>query len=172
MNELIQADQRVGAKTAAMLTGKSTRTILRWVTAGEIQSVMVGNGRPGIANTRHLFDLSSLAPHIPVKMTKKFIQSVMKAEAGDAQCLMDVALYFLSCKQPSVALLWYEEAAAKGHSSAMNSLSECYLKGLGTRRNDALGLKWLAEAAIHGNAIAQAKIETLSLLLSDNGVDL
>jgi TPR repeat protein len=171
MTEFIQADQRVGAKTAAMLTGKCARTIRRWAAIGEIQSVMVGNGRQGAANTKHLFDLSSLAPHIPVKMTKKFIQSVMKAEAGDTKCLVDVAAHFLSCKQPSVAILWFEEAAAKGDASAMNTLSECYLKGLGTERNDALGLKWLGEAAIHGNAIAQAKIETLSLLLSDNGVD-
>ncbi|MCK9187853.1 hypothetical protein [Acidithiobacillus sp.] len=61
-----------------------------------------------------------------------------------------------------MAILWYEEAAAKGDASAMNSLSECHLKGLGTERNIALGLKCLDEASIYGNALAQAKIETLS----------
>jgi len=67
--------------------------------------------------------------------------SIMKAEAGDTKCLVDVAAYFLSCKQSSVTIFGYEEVAAKGDASAMNSQSECYLKGLGTERNDALEFK-------------------------------
>lgn len=169
MDNPVQAEQRVNIKTAAMLTGKCAHTLRKWAARGLVESVMASNGRPGNFNSRQLFDLASLAPHTPARLTKKFIQTLLKAEKGDVESIMAVAEHLLSCGPSSLVIPWYEEAATKGDPTAMNTLSECYFRGFGVKRNDALGLKWLSEAAIHGNVSAQSKVDTLALLLSDNG---
>lgn len=52
----------------------------------------------------------------------------------------------------------FTEAAEQGYSLAQLNLADLYQRGLGVRRDEAVGLMWLVKAANLGNASAQYRL--------------
>jgi len=156
-----QARHYVSTQTAAMLTGKSVRTLQRWQDEGTLHGVEMDGVRRGAGGIKLMLYLDSLAPYIPVPLDDKKKAMMTRADSGEAEAINEVGLYFYAAEQYGIAAPWFQAAAGKGHADAMELLSTCYLKGLGVEKCLALGLKWLGEAAAHGHAIAQFKIDSM-----------
>ena len=84
-----------------------------------------------------------------------------QADAGDAQAQADIGQWFFEAGRQSVAVYWFELAAAQGQADAMQCLGQCYAAGAGVARNDNMALMWIAKAAAHGHAIAQRQMAGL-----------
>lgn len=151
----------ISTQTASMLTGKSTKTLYRWVDSGAIPATQTDDLQQGVVGGKLLFDLRILAQHIPTELTDDFIEAVLRAEAGKADGMNEVGLFFYGARQYGIAIGWFEAAAKKGHLNAMDWLSDCTINGLGVEKNDAKAIQWLGKAAEHGHLIAKAKLAIL-----------
>lgn len=156
------ASALVGTQTAAMLTGKTIRTINNWLESGILSGKQVSAER-GPSGLLWKISLSSLIPFIPVPVNDEEREAMLLADAGDTDARNEVALHFFTADQYGIAVPWFEAAAAKGHADAMEWLATCHFKGLGVEKNQAMGLKWLGEAAVRGHAIAGFKIDSMNL---------
>ena len=148
----------IGTKTAAMLTGKTIRTIINWVESGAIKGEVVS-----ASNLPHgqiwEIDISGLAEHIPTELTEELLTCIQKAENGDAAATVCVAILLYKPESYAIALDWFALAAKRGDADAMYWLSEMYLKGHGVKANFATALRWMATAAEHGSQSAQARVD-------------
>ncbi|MGC9129154.1 MAG: hypothetical protein ACP5GA_10565 [Acidithiobacillus sp.] len=151
----------ISTQTAALLTGKSVRTLQRWADEGHIRGLEKDGERRGAGGVKLLIELPSLIPHLSLALDAERMATIVAADTGAADALREVGLYFLAEDQAATALLWLEAAAAKGDSDAMDWLSRCYFQGVGVESNVALGLKWLGEAAARGHTLALQKIQAL-----------
>lgn len=160
MNSPSSSPLFVSTPTAALLTGKSVRTIHNWLESGVIQGMEAPAAHlPGGLMRR--IELSSIAEYIPTEMTKDFMESVRLADTGDAEGMNSVGLFFFESKAYPIAVTWFEAAAKKGHADAMDWLSTCYLNGMGVEKDHQRGAQWLSNAAAAGHRIAQAKLRSL-----------
>lgn len=150
----------VCTQTAALLTGKTDRTIINWLESGAVKGKTVHAGHLPRGQTWKI-DLSSMAEHIPTELTGEFIESVKKAEAGDARETTNVAIYFSRSGAHKIAVHWFELAAKRGDADAMNWLWDCYYHGYGVEPDFAVAIQWLGKAAKQGSAMAQAIVEGL-----------
>ena len=149
------------AQTAALLTGKTDRTIINWLESGTIKGKTVHAGHLPRGQIWKI-DLSSMAEHIPTELTGEFIESVKNAEAGDAQETTNVATYFYrSPATQKIAVNWFELAAKRGNADAMNWLWDSYYHGYGVEPDFAVAIQWLGKAAKQGSMMAQATVEGL-----------
>ena len=150
----------VSTQTAALLTGRSVRTVHNWLESGVILGKNAQAAHiPGGLMRR--IDLSSIAANVPTKMTDDFLECVRQADIGDADGMNNVGTYFYGSKEFKIAVGWFEAAAKKGHADAMEWLSICYINGTGIEKNHALGVQWLGKAADLGHRIAKAKLQAL-----------
>ena len=150
----------VSTQTAALLTGKSVRTIHNWLESGVIRGKDVQAAHiPGGLMRR--IDLSSIAANVPTEMTDEFRECVRQVDAGDADGMNNVGTYFYRSKEYKIAVTWFEAAAKKGHADAMELFSMCYINGIGVEKNHALGIQWLGKAAALGHSVAKAKLQAL-----------
>jgi len=163
MSDRSQTRHYVNTQTAAMLTGKSVRTLQRWRDDGSLHGMEMEGVRRGAGGIKLMLDLDSLAPHISIPLDDEKKLMMTRADNGEAEAMNEVGLYFYAAEQYGIAVPWFQAAADKGHADAMELLSTCYIKGLGVEKSHALGLKWLGEAAAHGHAIAQFKVNSLNL---------
>ena len=83
---------------------------------------------------------------------------VLRADAGDADAQSDIGQLFSNAGKHKCALYWFQQAAQKGNSDAMQWLGRCYISGEGVPKDDNLGIMWIAKAAAHGHVIAQAQM--------------
>ena len=124
MNTSNHAPLFISTQTAALLTGKTIRTIHNWLESGSIEGKTVHAAHlPGGQLVR--VDISSMAEQIPTELTDEFLACVKNAEAGDAQETTNVATYFYrrSATQ-KIAVNWFELAAKRGNADAMEWLWE------------------------------------------------
>jgi TPR repeat protein len=151
----------ISTQTAALLTGKTIRTIHNWLESGSIKGKAIEAGHlPGGQLVR--IDVSSMAEQIPTELTSEFIESVKNAEAGDAQETTNVATYFYrSPATQKIAVNWFELAAKRGNADAMNWLWDSYYHGYGVEPDFAVAIQWLGKAAKQGSMMAQATVEGL-----------
>jgi len=151
----------ISTQTAALLTGKSIRTIHNWLESGTIKGKTVEAGHlPGGQLVR--VDIASMAKHIPTELTDEFLECVKSAEAGDAQETTNVATYFYkSADTQKIAVSWFELAAKRGNADAMNWLWDSYYHGYGVEPDFAVAIQWLGKAAKQGSMMAQAVVEGL-----------
>ena len=150
----------VSTQTAALLTGRSVRTVHNWLESGVILGKDVQAAHiPGGLMRR--IDLSSIAANVPTEMTDEFLECVRQADIGDADGMNNVGTYFYGSKEYKIAVVWFDAAAKKGHADAMEWLSICYINGTGVEKNHALGVQWLGTAAALGHRIARAKLQAL-----------
>ena len=150
----------IGTQTAALLTGKTIRTVINWLESGMIRGKAI--------HARHLphgqiwkVDISSMTGQIPTELTDAFLACVKKAEAGDAQETTNVATYFYKPDTYKIALNWFELAAKRGDADAMEWLWDIYYRGAGVEPDFAIAIQWLGKAAKQGSLMAQAMIENL-----------
>lgn len=150
----------VSTQTAALLTGKSVRTVHNWLESGVILGKdMQAAHIPGGLMRR--IDLSSIAANVPTEMTDAFLECVRQADAGNADGRNNVGTCFYRSKEYKIAVGWFEAAAKNGHADAMELLSMCYINGIGVEKNHALGIQWLGKAAALGHSVAKAKLQAL-----------
>ncbi len=162
MNNEGKAPYIICTYTAAMLTGKSVRTVQRWISDDELPSISSGSSEQTGANiTKAMLDITSLASQIPIPLTDDTITAILRAESGEAEGINSVGLYFYGAGQYKIAVGWFESAAKKGHADAMEWLSICYLNGIGVEKNHALGVQWLGKAAALGHVFAKTKLQAL-----------
>jgi hypothetical protein len=151
----------IGTQTAALLTGKTVRTIHNWLESGAIEGKVVHAGHlPGGQLVR--INLASLAKHIPVMVTDEFLECVKSAEEGDAQATTNVATYFYDNPDTQkIAVNWFELAAKRGSADAMHWLWDSYYHGYGVEPDFAIAIQWLGKAAQQGAVLAQGVVEGL-----------
>ena len=151
----------ISTQTAALLTGKTIRTIHNWLESGSIKGKAIeASHLPGGQLVR--IDVSSMAEQIPTELTSEFIESVKNAEAGDAQETTNVATYFYRrTATQKIAVNWFELAAKRGNADAMNWLWDSYYHGYGVEPDFAVAIQWLGKAAKQGSMMAQATVEGL-----------
>ena len=150
----------VCAQTAALLTGKTDRTIINWLESGAIKGKTVHAGHLPRGQTWKI-DLPSMAEYIPTELTDEFIESIKKAEVGDARETTNVAIYFSRSGANKIAVNWFELAAKRGDADAMHWLWDSYYHGYGVEPDFAVAVQWLGKAAKQGSMMAQATIESL-----------
>ncbi|MBU2834098.1 tetratricopeptide repeat protein [Acidithiobacillus ferriphilus] len=154
----------ISTQTAALLAGKSVRTINNWLESGSINGKRVHAER-GPGGLMWEIDLASMTAYIPMDMADACVQEIARAEAGDADGMNNVGTYFYAANACKIAAVWFEAAAKKGHADAMEWLSICHLNGIGVEKNHALGIQWLGKAAALGHSVAKAKLRALGFEL-------
>jgi TPR repeat protein len=150
----------VGTQTAAILTGRSVRTINNWLETGAITGSRVQSER-GPGGLMWKIDLPSMAAYIPMELTADSMAEIGRADAGDVDGMNNVGTCFYQSKEFKIAVEWFAFAAKKGHADAMEWLSICYLNGIGVEKDHALGIQWLGKAASLGHGIAKVKLQAL-----------
>lgn len=161
MNRESHTEQYISTLTAAMLTGKSVRTLQRWRDEGTLQGMEIDGVRRGSGGIKLMISLNSLAPHISIPLDDEKSAMIIRADHAEPEAMNAVALAFYGAGQYGIAVSWFEAAAGKGHLDAMDWLSDCYINGVGVEKNDARAIQWLGKAAEHGHRIAIAKLEVL-----------
>lgn len=150
-----EAVPSVGAQTAGVLIGKTSRTVQRWCEEGRLPAVSVD--RRGTVR----IPLTALVPFISIPWDDGRSQLAADADRGDMQAQSELALIFLEANEPLIAVYWFQAAATRGCADAMCWLSDCYIKGLGVPKDHHRALRWLADAAIHGHPLARAQLRSL-----------
>lgn len=153
----------ISTQTAALLTGKSMRTIQRWREDGSIESAAPEGEQRRAGDTKFLIHLPGLAAYLPLELDAGLMAQVVAADRGDPDAINAVALRFFGAGHYEQAAKWFECAAVKGHADAMDWLGVCYLRGLGVSQSRILWLRWLADAAAHGHRLAAQKIAAIQL---------
>jgi len=148
----------VSLNTAAMLTGKSTRTIRSWLETGIAKG---GESLNDSIEKNLVVDLRSINQHIPVELTPTLIDSIDKSEAGISEETTNIAIAFSKSHADKIAIQWFELAAKQGNNDAMNWLWDIYYNGYGVEPDFAVAIQWLGKAAKHGSLFAQATVEGL-----------
>lgn len=70
-----------------------------------------------------------------------------------------LGLYFDNQNDSKYAFELYERAAKNGHILAQRYLADCYLEGLGCKKNNELAKKWYQKAAEGKDSIAKKKLD-------------
>ncbi len=153
----------ISTQTAALLTGKSMRTIQRWREDGSIESAAPEGEQRRAGDAKFLIYLPGLAGHCPVALDAELMTQVVAADHGDPDAMNAVALRFFGAGLHEQAVKWFECAAVKGHADAMDWLGLCYLRGFGVAQSRILWLRWLADAAAHGHRLAAQKIAAIQI---------
>jgi TPR repeat protein len=150
----------ISPQMAALLTGKTVRTIHNWLDSGVIAGQQLPSSQVPSGVLRQV-DLSSLAAKDQHCLLQAFVDGVKQADSGDAEALNQVGIYFYWSGDHAIASSFFEAAAKKGHADAMDFLSACYFNGKGVDKNQGLGLRWLGSAAALGHSLAQGKLRAL-----------
>lgn len=143
----------VTINTAAMLTGKSTKTIRNWIDSGVIKKRTDDNNSE--------IDILSIDEHIPTELTPAFLESVKKSESGMSEETTNIAIAFSISHADKIAIPWFELAAKQGSNDAMFWLWKNYQNGCGVEPDFAVAIQWLGKAAKHGSITAQTTVESL-----------
>lgn len=146
--------QAISLEAAIAITQLSKRTLWRRVSDGAIRKI-------SDAGARTLLALEDIEPLIVARLPPEELEILLKADAGDAEAQDDIGQMFLAAGKPAAALYWLEQSAGQDYPNAMQRLSRCYFAGDGVPKDEYLAIMWLAKAAAHGHAIAQAQMHAL-----------
>jgi hypothetical protein len=149
-------DKLISIQSAVTLTGRSERTLWRWIADGTL--IRATEDAP---NGKTMVYLASIRPHISIPMESEDFDLIVRADKGNAEAQNDLGLLFLSNGQPEKALYWLNLAAEQNYADAMHWLGRCYIDGTGVARDDNLGTMWLSKAAAYGHMISQAQMQTM-----------
>ena len=141
---------------ATIVTQVSRRTLWRRLSEGRI--TRQADDEAG----RTMITFENIVPMLCVPMTLEDHELLIEAASGDAEAQNDLALLFLDANKPDIGLHWLTLAANQDHSDAMHNLSRLYIKGIGTPKDDSIGLMWLSKAASVGHVIADQQIKALT----------
>ena len=164
----------ISLSTAAVLTGRSTRTWQRRIEEGLVPRL--GDGRGA------LVPFAAVQPALSLHLTDEDVRMLLRADQGDAAAQADVgALFALAALDeaqaqagsrpaplargagghvvPALHLL--TQAAQQGQADAMHWLGLLHAAGLCEGDGDAMALMWIAKAAAHGHVSAQRQLAGL-----------
>lgn len=92
----------------------------------------------------------------PMPVPRLTEETQQKAEHGDADAQMQVAIFHLSSGQNQTeAIRWLRKAAEQNHVKAQALLGASYVQGNGVAKDTAEGIQWLQKAGDAGDAQAQ-----------------
>ena len=169
----------ISLNTAAVLTGRSTRTWQRRIEEGQVPRL--GDGRGA------LVPFAAVRPALALDLSDEDVQILVRADQGDATAQADMgALFALAALDEAKAqagsgpasvprgggghivpaLHFLTQAAQQGEADAMHWLGLLHAAGLCEGDGDAMALMWIAKAAAHGHVIAQRQ---LAGLMPDGG---
>jgi hypothetical protein len=143
----------VSLAAAITLTQWSERTFWRKFADGSITR-STGTGKA-------IIPFSDIAAHLCLPLAADDLPVLECADAGDAAAQTEIALLFLAHGKPKGAIYWLEAAIKKDHAHAMYLLGRCHTDGVGLPPNEDMGIMWMARAASHGHAIAQAQMQAM-----------
>ena len=146
----------ISLDAATIVTQVSRRTLWRRLSEGRI--TRQADDEAG----RTMITFENIVPMLCVPMTLEDHELLIEAASGDAEAQNDLALLFLDANKPDIGLHWLTLAANQDHSDAMHNLSRLYIKGIGTPKDDSIGLMWLSKAASVGHVIADQQIKALT----------
>ena len=145
----------ISVESVIAITGLSRRTWWRRISEGEVTKVA------NDARGRAMVLWAEIVPHISIPLQAEDLAFVLRADTGDAAAQNDIGQLFSIAGKHKAAFYWLQQAAQQNNADAMQWLGHCYISGAGVPQNDNLGLMWIAKAAAHGHAIAQAQISVL-----------
>jgi TPR repeat protein len=149
----------ISLRIAALLTGKSIKTIQRWCDERKLYSRVVD------FRGKRVTTVGSILPFTDILPADAGL--IVHADSGDAAAQNEIGVILLEAGKPHIALDWFRAAAARDHADAMHWLSKYYLCGtMGVEQNQDIAMKWLAAAAAHGHIIAKAQLRALPLTSS------
>ena len=164
----------ISLNTAAVLTGRSTRTWQRRIEEGQVPRL--GDGRGA------LVPFAAVQPALSLDLTDEDVRMLLRADQGDAAAQADVgALFALAALDEAQAqagsrpaplargagghvvpaLHFLTQAAQQGQADAMHWLGLLHAGGLCEGDGEAMALMWIAKAAAHGHVIAQRQLAGL-----------
>jgi TPR repeat protein len=98
-----------------------------------------------------------------VEMCLKWLEKA--AEQGEARALNLLGRHYYVTEEYVKSVLYWEKAAAQGHSAAQFGLGVCYGNGLGVERNPETSLDFILKAAEGGDETAlQARAPAMQAL--------
>lgn len=146
----------ISLDAATIVTDISKRTFWRRLNEGRIQR------EQNDARGRAMLAFADLVPLLCVVVDPQDYQLIPEADAGDADAQNDLAQLFLEADRPDIAVHWLQLAVDQGHGDAMHNLARLSIKGIGTPKDESMGLMWLTKAAASGHAIAGQQLSALT----------
>ena len=137
------------------ITALSRRTWWRRISQGMVNRVSDD------LRGRAMLCWAEIVPHICIPMKPEDLAYILRADAGQADAQNDIGQLFSIAGKHESSLYWLRQAVRQDHPDAMQWLGSCYLCGAGVPKDENLGLMWIAKAASHNHAIAQAQINSL-----------
>jgi len=146
----------ISVKSYTHLTGLSERTIRRYIANHDID-FLVGKDK------RVMIAMTELKNNSVIAFNTDVLDLIKQADTGEAAAQNDVALLFLDSQHADMAFYWLNIAAKQHCSDAMQLLGECYVKGLGVKKDRNQAISWLAKAATAGSQIASQQMDGILL---------
>lgn len=146
----------ISLTSVAALTGKSERTLWRWISEGNLT-----RADDSSFQGKTMISLESAFSHFSIRIDSEDLEIIEMADGGNAEAQTDLALLFLEQNDPESAVYWLELAAKQDYPEAMHWLGRCHVDGQGVPTNENFGIMWLAKAAAHGHVISQAQVEAM-----------
>lgn len=141
----------VSLSTAIALTGWSERTFWRRFSDGSVTRI--------IDDGKSMVSFESIKTAVCIPLSEDASALIERADKGHAESQNDLALLFIEAGQSKGAVHWLENAAKQGYPDAMHWLARCYFEGSGIKRDENLGMMWLAKAAAQGHVISQGQMQ-------------
>ena len=118
-------DLRCSRALAALLIGRSERSLQRWMQSGELVAQGLDHSGRVLLDLRAVLSLAGVAPPPPADL----IETILRADAGDLEALNDLGMMLLLDpvfrRQPASAVTLFQTAAAKNYPDAMHWLFHC-----------------------------------------------
>lgn len=154
------ASHAISLNTAAVLTGRSTRTWQRRIEEGLV---------PRLGGGRALVPFDAVQPGLAVTLAADDLDTLVLADQGDATAQAEMgALFALAALQADAgggnaiaARYFLEQAAGQGEADAMHWMGVLHAAGLCEGDANAQALMWVAKAAAHGQVIAREQLARL-----------
>ena len=148
--------QLLSLASLVTLTGRSERTLWRWIADGTLVRADSNAERD-----KTMVHLDSAKPYFSLPLASEEVGLLINADAGNSEAQNDVALLFLSHGKPESAIYWLNLAAEQGYADAMHWIGRCHIDGNGLPQDENLGIMWLAKAAAHGHLISQEQMQVM-----------
>ncbi|HEY2256400.1 MAG TPA: hypothetical protein VGI11_12245 [Variovorax sp.] len=145
----------ISIQAAIAITGLSQRTWWRRIEDGTVRK-----DRPD-ARGRARIALEDLIELVDCRLSAEDKAVLALADAGNADAQADIGEMFFVEGRHQAGRYWLELAAEQGNANAMQCLARCYLSGEGVPKNEHMAMRWLAEAAARGHAIALGQMQAL-----------
>ncbi len=146
----------ISLDAAVIIGGRSKRTWWRRIAEGSV--ARLENDFRG----RTMLSFEEVLPLVCIPFEGDDLDLILKADSGNAEAQNDIGQIFSSAGKYDIALYWLRMAADQGHPDAMQSLGNFYISGKGVKRDENLGIMWLAKSASCGHQIAQAQMKCLN----------